>query len=150
MFEKRTNFLPQNQKAMVRITEFKQGDIVHVTDAGVERVGVVTGITREDNMVCIDTGVQEFWFAPEDIIPVPLTESQLINTLGFEKEETADGMKYKKGPFRVVVHDPGNYTNIDVWYREDHRHFNHPIYVHELQNHHLQMTKVPLEAELAR
>jgi hypothetical protein len=135
---------------MVRITEFKEGDIVHVMDAGVERIGVVTDITREDNMVCVDNGVQEFWFAPEDIIPVPLTEDQLINTLGFEKEEATDGVKYKKGPFRVVVHDPGNYTNIDIWYREDHRHFNHPIYVHELQNHHLQMTKVPLEAEVTR
>jgi len=133
---------------MVRITEFKEGDIVHVMDAGLERVGVVTDITREDKMVCIDNGIQELWFAPEDIIPVPLTENQLINTLGFEKEETGDGTKYKKGPFRVVVHDAGNYTNLDVWYREDHRHFNHPIYVHELQNHHLQMTKVPLEARI--
>jgi hypothetical protein len=134
---------------MVRITEFKEGDIVHVMDAGIERIGMVTDITREDNMVCVDNGVQEFCYAPEDIIPVPLTEDQLINTLGFEKEETADGVKYKKGPFRVVVHDPGNYTNLDIWYREDHRHFNHPIYVHELQNHHLQMTKIPLEARIA-
>jgi hypothetical protein len=134
---------------MVRITEFKEGDIVHIMDAGIERIGIVTDITREDKMVCIDNGVQEFWYAPEDIIPVPLTEKQLIDTLGFEKEETGDGVKYKKGPFRVVVHDPGNYTNIDIWYREDQRHFNHPIYVHELQNHHLQMTKVPLEARIA-
>jgi hypothetical protein len=133
---------------MVKVTDFKEGDIVHIMDAGIERIGVVTDITREDNMVCIDNGVQEFWFAPEDIIPVPLTEHQLIHTLGFEKEETGDGTKYKKGPFRVVVHDPGNYTNLDVWYREDHRHFNHPLYVHELQNHHLAMTKVPLEATI--
>ena len=133
---------------MVRITEFKEGDIVHVMDAGVERIGVVTDITREDNMVCVDNGIQELWFAPEDIVPVPLTEDQLINTLGFEKEETTDGNKYKKGPFRVVVHDPGNYTNLEVWYREDHRHFHHPIYVHELQNHHLAMTNVPLEGTI--
>lgn len=134
---------------MVKVTEFKQGDIVRVLDAGIERVGVVTDITREDNMVCVDTGVQEFWFAPEDIAPIPLTEEQLIHTLGFEKETTPEGDKYKKGAFRVVVHDPGNYTNLDVWYREDHRHFNHDIYVHELQNHHLQMTKIPLEARIA-
>ena len=49
---------------MVRITDFKEGDIVHIMDAGIERIGVVTDITREDNMVCIDNGVQEFWFAP--------------------------------------------------------------------------------------
>ena len=135
---------------MIKISEMKEGDIVHVLDAGVERIGIVTDTTREDNMVCVDTGVQEFWFPPEEIIPVPLTEDQLINTLGFEKEETAEGTKFKKGPFRVVVHDPGNYTDLDVWYREDHRHFAHTIYVHELQNHHLQMTKVPLEATVTR
>ena len=65
---------------MVRITEFKEGDIVHVMDAGVERIGVVTDITREDNMVCVDNGIQELWFAPEDIIPVPLTEDQMVTS----------------------------------------------------------------------
>ena len=135
---------------MVKITELKEGDIVQILDAGIERVGTVVDITREDNMACIDNGIQEFWYPAEEIIPVPLTEKQLVETLGFEKEQSGDGTKYKKGPFRVMVHDPGNYTNLDVWYREDHRHFNHPIYVHELQNHHLQMTKVPLEATVTR
>ena len=131
---------------MVKITELKEGDIVKVMDSGDERIGTVVEISRDENMANINNGVQEFWYSPEDIIPVPLTEDQLINTLGFEKEDTPEGAKYKKGPFRVVVHDPGNYTNLDIWYREDRRHFNHPLYVHELQNHHLQMTKVPLEA----
>lgn len=130
---------------MVKITELKEGDIVRVLDAGEEKVGTVVEISREENMANIDNGVQEFWYAPEDIVPIPLTDEQLIQTLGFEKEETAEGMKYKKGPFRIVVHDPGNYTNLDIWYREDRRHFNHPLYVHELQNHHLEMTKVYLE-----
>lgn len=134
---------------MVKITELKEGDIVRVIDAGEEKLGTVVEITREDKMACINNGVQDFWYAPEDIVPVPLTEHQLVDTLGFEKESTSDGDKYKKGPFRVVVHDPGNYTNIDIWYREDHRHFHHPIYVHELQNHHLEMTKVPLEAAVS-
>jgi hypothetical protein len=135
---------------MVKVTELKEGDIVQILDAGIERVGTVVGITREDNMACIDNGIQEFWYPAEEIVPVPLTEKQLVETLGFEKEESGEGTKYKKGPFRVMVHDPGNYTNLDIWYREDHRHFNHPIYVHELQNHHMQMTKVPLEATVIR
>src|SRR5688572_5239304 len=130
---------------MVKISELKQGDVVKVLDSGEERLGVVTDTSWEENMACINNGIQEFWFAPADIVPIPLTEEQLINTLGFEKEETAEGIKYKKGAFRVVVHDPGNYTNLDIWYREDRRHFSHPIYVHELQNHHYQMTKVPLD-----
>ncbi len=134
---------------MVKVTDLKEGDVVHVLNEGMERVGTVVDISRDDNMACINNGVQEFWYPPEEIIPIPLTESHLINTLGFEREETSDGIKYKKGPFRILVHDPGNYTNVDVWYREDHRHFNHPLYLHELQNHHLAMTKVPLEGSLS-
>jgi hypothetical protein len=96
-------------------------------------------------MACINNGIQEFWYGADQIIPIPMSEDRLINTLGFEKEQMEDGMKFKKGAFRILVKDPGNYTNIDLWYREDHRHFNHPLYLHELQNHHLDMTKVPLE-----
>ena len=135
---------------MIKISELKEGDIVKVMDTGLERMGTVLETSKEENMALIDNGIQEFWYAPEDIIPVPLTDKLMLQTLGFEKEETSEGFKYKKGPFRVLVHDPGNYTHIDVWYREDIRHFPHPLYVHELQNHHLQMTKVPLEAAITR
>ncbi|HEY1113990.1 MAG TPA: hypothetical protein VGE66_10530, partial [Chitinophagaceae bacterium] len=114
-------------------------------DSGVEREGVVTDTSPVEKLALIDNGIQEFWYPPEEIIPIPLTEDRLINTLGFTQEETPDGIKYKRGPFRVLVHDPGNYTNWEIWYREDHRHFTQPLYVHELQNHYLQMTKVPLE-----
>jgi hypothetical protein len=130
---------------MVKLNELKEGDVVHVLDEGIERVGTIVRTSRDENMVLIDNGIQEFWFPPEQIVPIPLTEEHLIHTFGFKREETPDGIKYKKGPFRVLVHDPGNYTNLDVWYREDRRHFNHPLYVHELQNHHMQMTKVPLD-----
>ena len=129
---------------MIKIQELKQGDIVRVLLDTTEREGTVVDISREENMVYIDNGVQEFWYTPEQIAAIPLTEKELLR-LGFEKESTEKGTKYMKGPFRVLVHDPGNYTNLDIWYREDRRHFNHPIYVHELQNLHLQMTKVPLE-----
>ncbi|MGE5521664.1 MAG: hypothetical protein ACM3VS_17205 [Candidatus Dadabacteria bacterium] len=130
---------------MVRLTDLKEGDIVHVVHDGVDREGEVLEITREENLACVDNGIQEFWYPLDEIRPVPLTGQRLIDLFGFEQEETPDGVKYKKGAFRVMIHDPGNNTNVDVWYREDHRHFNHPIYIHELQNHHLQMTKVPLE-----
>ena len=134
---------------MVKLTDLKEGDVVRVQEEGIEREGVVVSISREEKMACIHNGIQEFWYPLEQIAPIPLTGEQLLK-LGFEKETAEDGDKYKKGPFRVLVHDPGNYTNLDIWYREDHRHFAHPIYVHELQNHHLQMTKVPLEATVTR
>jgi len=131
---------------MIKLTDLKPGDLVHVQDeGGVEREGIIIDVSRDENMVCVDNGIQEFWYPPESLAPIPLTDERLVNLLGFEREETPDGVKYKKGAFRVLVHDPGNNTNLDVWYREDRRHFNHPLYVHELQNHHLDMTKVPLE-----
>jgi hypothetical protein len=129
---------------MITISDLKEGDVVKVIDEGVERDGIVTDVDKEENQAQIDNGIQEFWYNPDQIIPVPMTEERLINILGFEKEETPEGVKFKKGPFRLVVHDPGNYTNLDIWYREDHRHFNHALYLHELQNHHLDMTKVQL------
>jgi hypothetical protein len=130
---------------MVKITDLNQGDIVKIIEDNSEREGVVNSIDRNDNKVCINNGIQEFWYPLEQIAPLPLTEDRLINTLGFEREEMDSGVKYKKGPFRIVVQDPGNYTNLEMWYREDRRHFNHPLYVHELQNLHLSMTKVHLE-----
>ena len=129
---------------MVKVQELKQGDIVRIVQDTTEREGTVVEVSREENMVLIDNGIQEFWYTPEQIAAIPLTEKELFN-LGFERDDVPEGAKYKKGPFRVLVHDPGNYTNLDIWYREDRRHFNHPIYIHELQNLHLQMTKVPLE-----
>jgi len=130
---------------MIKLTDLKEGDIVKVLHEGVEREGTVVQIGRDDNKALINNGIQEFWYSIDQVIPVPITEDRLINTLGFDKMETENGTKYMKGPFRILVRDPGNFTNLEIWYREDRRHFNHPIYIHELQNHHLNMTKVSLE-----
>jgi hypothetical protein len=130
---------------MIKIQDLKWGDIVRVLEEGNEREGIVIDTSREENMALIDNGIQEFWYNPDEIVPVPLTEKQLLD-LGFERQDSENGSaKYLRGPFRVLIHDPGNNTHLEIWYREDHRHFSHPIYVHELQNHYLQMTKVPLE-----
>lgn len=134
---------------MVKLNELKPGDIMMVLDeGGVEREGIVTDISKDEKLVCVDNGIQEFWYEPAQLVPIPLTEEQLFK-LGFERQDTALGAKYIRGPFRVLVKDPGNYTKLEIWYREDHRVFNHPLYVHELQNHYLQMTKVPLERTTA-
>ena len=134
---------------MIRIQELKAGDYVIVDNEGDRRKGEVVELNLGSKQVCVNNGVQEFWYNPGEIVPVPMTEDRMINLLGFEKEETGEGVKFKKGAFRVLVKDPGNYTNLDLWYREDHRHFSHSLYLHELQNHHLAMTKVPLERVVA-
>ncbi len=130
---------------MVKLSELKPGVIMKVLDeGGVEREGIVMDVSRDENLVCVDNGIQEFWYEPTQLVPIPMTEEQLFK-LGFERQDTDGGAKYMRGPFRVLVKDPGNYNNLEVWYREDHRLFNHSLYVHELQNHYLDMTKVPLE-----
>ena len=129
---------------MIKLQELKQGDIIRVVEGNLEREGTVIEVSRDENMVCVNNGIQDFWYNLDQIAPIPLTEKELLK-LGFERVDTENGAKYMKGPFRILVQDPGNYTHLDIWYREDRRHFNHPIYVHELQNLHLQMTKVPLE-----
>jgi hypothetical protein len=79
------------------------------------------------------------------MFPIPVDEQQLIK-LGFQMQDlNGDGRKYMKGAFRIVTPKIGDFTNIEMWYREDRRHFSYPIGVHQLQNLHLQMTKVPLE-----
>ena len=129
---------------MLKIGELKQGDIVKVNDDGVEREGVVVKISHEENQALIDNGVQEFWYSPEDMEAVPLDETQLTK-LGFEKQEHDGSVKYLKGAFRLVTPRKGDFSNIEMWYREDRRHFSFPLGVHQLQNLHLDMTKVPLE-----
>ncbi|MER3497769.1 MAG: hypothetical protein C4308_03590 [Chitinophagaceae bacterium] len=130
---------------MLKIGELKPGNLVKVRDEGVEREGVVVDISHEENQALIDNGIQEFWYNPEEILPVTVNEDQLMK-LGFEKEVMEDGLiKYKKGAFRLAIFKEGDFSEIEMWYREDRRHFHHPIEVHQLQNLHLQMTKVPLE-----
>ena len=130
---------------MLKIGELKAGDIIKVEDEGVEREGVVAEISHEEHKALVDNGVQEFWYSPEEMHPIPLNEEQLLK-LGFEKEDIeGGGVKYMKGAFRLVTPKAGDFSNIEMWYREDRRHFNFPIGVHQLQNLHMEMTKVPLE-----
>jgi hypothetical protein len=129
---------------MLKIGELKQGDIVKVNDEGVERVGTVVRVSHEEHQALVDNGVQEFWYTQEEMEAVPLDEAQLTR-LGFEKQDMDGSVKYLKGPFRLVTPRSGDFTNIEMWYREDRRHFSVPLGVHQLQNLHLDMTKVPLE-----
>ncbi|HWC53738.1 MAG TPA: hypothetical protein VG676_09155 [Chitinophagaceae bacterium] len=129
---------------MLKIGELKQGDIIMVNDDGVMREGTVVSLDHPENLALVDNGIQEFWYDAEEMFPLPLDENQLMK-LGFEKMESDGSVKYMKGAFRLVTPKKGDFTNIEMWYREDRRHFNVPLSVHELQNLHLDMTKVHLE-----
>jgi len=129
---------------MIKIGELQAGDIVVVSDEGLMREGVVVNKDIAESLIKVDNGIQEFWYKPEDLYPVALDEAQLLK-LGFEKEQIDGAVKYKKGAFRLVIDHTSSFSKVEMWYREDRRNFNIPIAVHELQNLHLQMTKVPLE-----
>ncbi|HMU46437.1 MAG TPA: hypothetical protein PKC72_08725 [Chitinophagaceae bacterium] len=129
---------------MLKIGSLKSGDIILVNDDGVVREGTVIRVSHEQNQALVDNGIQEFWYNAEEITPIPLDENQLLK-LGFSKEDVDGGVKYKKDSFRLVTPKKGDFSNVEMWWREDRRHFSFPLGVHELQNLYHDMTKVHLE-----
>ena len=129
---------------MIRFQDLKVGDFVIAQYDGEKWEGTIKGLNREDKEVCVETEVQEFWFKPEDLYGIPLNDEQLIK-LGFIRQPDGDNaMKYMKGAFRVFLPNKDNFSDLEIWYREDHRLLHQPITVHQLQNHYNQMTKVDL------
>jgi hypothetical protein len=129
---------------MLKIDHLKSGDIISINDEGIMREGTVVSISHEEKQALVNNGVQEFWYSPADMYAVPLDESQLMK-FGFTKEESDGSVKYKRDSFRLVTPKKGDFSNVEMWWREDRRHFNFPLGVHELQNLHLDMTKVHLD-----
>lgn len=128
---------------MLKIGHLKEGDIISINDEGVTREGTVVKVSHEENQALVDNGIQEFWFNPEEMTAIPLDEDQLLK-LGFTREEEDGTVKYKRDSFRLVTPKKGDFSNLEMWWREDRRHFSFPLGVHELQNLHLDMTKVQL------
>ena len=129
---------------MIQFHELRMGDIVLVEFNGRRSEGEVVDKSEADRLVCVDNEVQTFWYGPNDLYPIPLDENQLMK-FGFVRQDQPDGsVKYLRGPFRILLHQKGEFVNFEMWYREDRRHIIQPISVHELQNHYHQMTKVDL------
>ncbi|TDH29040.1 hypothetical protein EXU57_02910 [Segetibacter sp. 3557_3] len=129
---------------MIKFNELKIGDLVIADFDGQKWEGEVVRLNGDEKQVCVRTEVQEFWFEREQLFPITLDEAQLFK-LGFQKQENEDGsIKYSKGAFRVLLHSANDFSNFEMWYREDRRHISAPIFVHEFQNKYLQMTKVQL------
>ena len=133
---------------MIPFHELRVGDIVLVDFEGQRSEGEVVGKSEGDRLVNVETAVQAFYYDPNDLYSIPLDEGQLFS-FGFERQDMPDGtVKYMKGPFRILLSAPGNFSQFTIWYREDHRQIHEPIGVHRLQNHYHQMTKVDLMREV--
>ena len=132
---------------MIKFQDLKAGDYVLATQDGTVWPGEVTNFNRDEKEICVDNGVQGFWFKADQLSMLPLNEAELLK-LNFEREELEDGsVKYKKGAFRILIPIKDDFSKFDIWYREEKRHIMQPISVHQLQNHHLEMTKIHLTRE---
>jgi hypothetical protein len=132
---------------MIKFQELKTGDYVLVEYEGNESSGEVVGFNRDEKEICVNDGVQDFWFRADELKPLPVDDQQLTK-LNFQKQQNEDGsVKYLKGAFRILIPEKDNFSHFEIWYRDERRQILHSIGVHELQNHYLDMTKVHLTNE---
>jgi len=130
---------------MIKISELKEGDIVMVDNEGTLMEGEVMEVNNAQKLAQVRTnGESDFWYGGEALHPIPLSDESLVKLHFQRTEDENGGVKYMKGAFRVHINKPGDFNHLDFWYREDRRHVNQPIAVHQLQNYYLNMTKVHL------
>jgi hypothetical protein len=129
---------------MIKFSDIKIGNYVLAEYDGKMWEGEVVRLNGDEKQVCVQTDVQEFWFSTDQLHPLPLNEDALLK-LSFAKQPNEDGsVKYMKGSFRLVTPQSNDFSKIEMWYREDRRHHPDVHYVHQLQNHYLDMTKIHL------
>ena len=131
---------------MLKFHEIKTGDYIFADNDGDKKRGEVTNLNGDEKQVCVDTG-QEFWYEMDQLSALPITDEEMTN-LKFHKHVNDDGtIKYSKGAFRILIPKESDFSRMEIWYRDETRHINTPISVHNLQNHFYDMTKVHLNDE---
>jgi len=130
---------------MIPFREIKRGDWVRVNNEGRIEDGEVTHVNLDEGQVGVKTpSDMEVFFEPDQVSGIPLDDEQL-GKLRFEREVTPEGfIKYKHGPFRLVIERPNDFSHSKIWYREDKRQITYPMFVHQLQNHYRDMVNVEL------
>jgi len=132
---------------MIKFHEIKIGDYLVADNDGDAKRGEVTNLNGDEKQVCVDTGAQEFWYETNQLQALPLSDEELMH-FKFHKEVNPDGtVKYSKGAFRILTPKDGDFSRMEIWYRDETRHILQPISVHNLQNHFHEMTKVHLNDE---
>ncbi len=131
---------------MLKFSEIRIGDYLIADNDGDKKSGEVTNLNGDEKQVCVDTG-QEFWYETYQLSGIPVND-EALSRFKFHKEPNGNGqVKYSKGAFRMVVPGEGDFSKMELWYRDEHRHIYNPIDVHILQNHFYEMTKVHLNED---
>jgi hypothetical protein len=129
---------------MIKYHDIQIGDYLLGEFEGKMWEGEVVNLNGDEKQVCVQTEVQEFWFDTEHLHPIPLNEETLLK-LAFQKHNEEDGsVKYMKGSFRIVTPVAGDFSKMEMWYREDRRHNPNVHFIHQLQNQYHDMTKIHL------
>lgn len=130
---------------MIPFSEAKRGDWVRVNYDGQLQDGEVVNVNLDEGQIGVKTtSGMLVYFGQEDLSGIPLDDEQL-KKLRFEREVMEEGfIKYKHGPFRMVIERPGDFSHSRIWYRDEKRQINYPLAVHQLQNHYRSMTNVEL------
>ena len=129
---------------MIKFSDLKQGDRVMADYEGDKSRGEIEQLKNGEKQVCVNTGTQAFWYEMNQLSPIELNEAELMN-FKFHKEVKDDGtIKYSKGAFRMLVPKEGDFSRMEIWYRDEQRHFVEPMPLHTFQNHFYEMTKVHL------
>ena len=75
---------------MVKFNEVKIGDYLQGEYEGRKWKGQVTRLNGDEKQICLRTDVQEFFFDPQNVYPLPLSDENLL-VLNFKKEVTENG-----------------------------------------------------------
>jgi len=132
---------------MIKFSELRAGDYLIADNDGDKKRGEVEDLNGNEKQVCVNTGAQGFWYELDQLYAIPLNEPELT-ALKFHKQVMENGtIKYLKGAFRMLIPKEGDFSRMELWYRDEQRHMVEPIPLHVLQNHFYEMTKVYLNDE---
>ena len=133
---------------MIKFSELRKGNYVLAESDGQAWQGEVTDFNNDEKEISVNNGIQDFWFKDENLFPIPVDEARLLK-MNFRKVVNEDGsVKYMKDAFRLLTPKQDEFTQYEIWYRDEKRQILEPIYLHQLQNHFMEMTKVHLTDSL--
>lgn len=130
---------------MIPFSHIKTGNYFKIRDGETLREGIVRNIDLGSKQVEVYNGIQDFWYNTEELVPIIVDDFQLKRLQFTAEPREEGGWKYKKGAFRIYLPQEGRFDQMTLKYRDEVRHIHGPMYVHELQNHFHEMTKVLLD-----